>query len=376
MTKPDPFPDPGATAPGDVPVTVHAHLPRPGVDAEPTGQTLFIRRADRMALVLPEATISDVEGMPTLDELALAVPGGGGGPLAHPEDRRRAHVYGVGNVAWHLQRGLRYITSLLGRSLPLLTVRLQTHGPDWGGGHYRLPARQYSELGEPELVTPAGEVHLGAGRRYVATRNGRYFAAPSHNAAIIYHELGHHLCRHTADFRGNAHRDPCLQTNRRTAIEEGTCDYLAAVLLGTPDIYGWHRADRLEGDPRRRRLDTPVTMAAFRGGHDVDPHADGTVWATALWSARQAWEQCGHEGSAFDAALFRALSHLGEDALSSDPQERVGELRRRRYFSRTLEALLAQIQDTAGARAVEDAFAARGVVPGQSNAALRDAARR
>lgn len=219
-------------------------------------------------------------------------------------------------------------------------------------------------------------MHLGAGRRYVTTRSGRYFAAPSHNAAIIYHELGHHLCRHTADFRGNADRDPSAQTNRRTAIEEGTCDYLAAVLLDTPDIYGWHRHDRPDGDPRRRHLDTPITMAAFRGGRDVDPHADGTVWATALWSARRAWEQCGLDGRGFDAALLRALQELGRERLSPDPTERTAMLRRRRHFAHTLEKLLEQAEDGAGTAAVARAFAARGIVVGQSNALLRDAARR
>lgn len=373
---------PGSEAPagGGRSVAVRAHLPRPGAEAEPVERTVVVLEADDSRLVLPEAVVIDPLGIPCLDSLASAQPAGGGGPLAPLEDRRRAQAYGVGNVAWHVQRGLRYVTSLLQRPLPVLTVRLNAHGADWGGGHYRLPARQYTELTEPRGVASAGEVHLGAGRRYVPTRAGRYFAAPSHNAAIVYHELGHHVCRHTADFRGNRHRDPAAQTNLRTGIEEGTCDYLAAVLLGTPDIYGWHRGDRSDADPRRRRLDTAVTMSAFRGGRDVDPHSDGTVWATALWSARLAWQACGLEGAAFDAALLRALDHLGQEVLSADPAERMPMLRRRRYFSTALTALLVQAQAQSGAHAgvsaVETAFAVRGVVVGQSNAALREAARR
>lgn len=375
MTEPDPLPDPRPPGQPGLNVAVRAHLPRPGAGAEPAERALCVRHADRTALVLPEAIVTDVGGLPSVEALASAMPAGGGGPLATADERQCAQVYGVGNTAWHVQRGLRYFTSLLGDPLPLLTVRLQAHGRDWGGGHYRLPARQYSELAEPEGIAPVGEVHLGAGRRYVTTRTGRYFAAPSHNAAIIYHELGHHVCRHTADFRGNGQRDPSQQTNRRTAIEEGTCDYLAAVLLGTPDIYGWHRHDRPDADPRRRRLDTPITMAAFRGGRDVDPHVDGTVWATALWSARRSWEHCGLEGRAFDAALLRALQQLGRERLSPDPTERTAMLRRRRYFSRTVEGLLEQVEDEAGTAAVARAFVSHGIVVGQSNALLRDAAR-
>ncbi|GAA2502328.1 hypothetical protein [Terrabacter carboxydivorans] len=369
-----------APAVGGRNIAVRAHLPRGGAEAEPVERTVVVLEADDNCLVLPEAVVIDPLGIPSLDSLASTHPAGGGGPLAGMEDRRRAREYGVGNAAWHVQRGLRYVASLLERPLPVLTVRLNAHGADWGGGHYRLPAAQYSELIEPRDVASAGEVHLGAGRRYLPIGAGRYFAAPSHNAAIIYHELGHHVCRHTADFRGNRHRDPAAQTNLRTGIEEGTCDYLAAVLLGTPDIYGWHRGDRSDADPRRRRLDTVTTMAAFRGGRDVDPHLDGTVWATALWSARLAWQACRLEGAAFDAALLRALDHLGQEVLSADPAEWTPMLRRRRYFSTALAALLDEAQAQPGAHAgvsaVETAFAERGVVVGQSNAALREAARR
>ncbi|WP_374969704.1 hypothetical protein [Terrabacter sp. BE26] len=361
-------------------VRVRAHLPRPGVEAEPVDCTLFVLEAGDTFLALPEAVVTDPRGVPPLESLAFTEPAGGGGPLVPADERRKAQAYAVGNAAWHVQRGLRYVTSLLEHPLPILTVRLNAHGPDWGGGHYRLPARQYTDLPEQPGVAATGEVHLGTGRRYVGTRDGRYFAAPSHNAAIIYHELGHHVCRHTADFRGNRHRNQAAQTNLRTGIEEGTCDYLAAVLLGTPDIYGWHRGDRSVAAPRRRRLDTPLTMAGFRGGRDVDPHSDGTVWATALWSARFAWQEQGLAEHAFDSALLRALMHLGEESLSQDAAEREHMLRRRRYFSAVLAALLEQAQrhpgDPSGVSAVEAAFAARGIVVGHSNAALRDAARR
>lgn len=376
--------DPHASVHRGSRVRVRAHLPRPGVDAEPADRALAVLEADHTRLVLPEAVIIDPLGVPSLESLASAEPASGGGPLASADERRRAQAYGVGNAAWHVQRGLRYVTSLLDRPVPVLTVRLNAHGSDWGGGHYRLPARQYTDLAEHPGIASTGEVHLGAGRRYVHTSAGRYFAAPSHNAAIVYHELGHHVCRHTADFRGNRHRDEAAQTNLRTGIEEGTCDYLAAVLLGTPDIYGWHRGDRFDADPRRRRIDTAVTMAAFRGGRDVDPHSDGTVWATALWSARRACQECGVAAEVFDTVLLRALLHLGQEQLSVDAAERVQSLRRRRYFSVALSEVLEQAQawsvspseDGRWVCAVEAAFAAHGILVGRSNAALRDSARR
>ena len=55
---------------------------------------------------------------------------------------------------------------------------------------------------DPEAVTPTGEIHLGSGAGFVNTPQsgrggggGRYFHAPAHNTAIIYHEVGHHVCR-------------------------------------------------------------------------------------------------------------------------------------------------------------------------------------
>jgi hypothetical protein len=77
------------------------------------------------------------------------------------------------------------------------------------------------------------------------------------------------------------------QTNKKTALDEGTADVLTAVLLDTPDIYGRHRGTVTPGEQRRHRLDPRWSMAHFQGERGPDPHADGTVWASACWSARQ-----------------------------------------------------------------------------------------
>ncbi|PYJ01070.1 MAG: hypothetical protein DME25_19000, partial [Verrucomicrobia bacterium] len=110
------------------------------------------------------------------------------------------------------------------------------------GGHYRLASRHY-DIPEHEPVSPDGEIHLGAGWQLwtngalFARKGEPYRANASHNAGIIYHEYGHHITRHTADFRGNALRPLDNQDNRKSPIDEGTSDYWAATMLETPHIW-------------------------------------------------------------------------------------------------------------------------------------------
>ena len=203
----------------------------------------------------------------------------------------------------------------------------------------------------------------------------RYFLAPSHNAAIVCHELGHHITRHTADFRLDRLRPPDRQANRKIPLDEGTADFVCAVLLGTPDIYGWHRSRVPSTSQARRRLDAGWTMAVFRGGSDVDPHIDGTVWSSAAWSARCAVEAAGEDPERFDAALLLGLARVGE----ADVEEPWDDaLRRRRYFSNTLLTVLEMADSQGGALAgiIERSFAVHGIEVGRTNAALRDRSRR
>lgn len=329
-------------------------------------------------LILPEAIVRDERHrFPFHDHLfadrgLVFDPAAGGGPLADPRLDRQAHAFGVTNVAFHVQRALRLAVQLLGHSLPRLLVRVGMHGSPrrWGGGHYRLPAPSYAEHLETGPLRAEGEVHLGSGRRYLSSHEGRYFHAPAHNAAIVYHEVGHHVCRHTADFRLNRLRPPERQSNRRTALEEGTADFFAAVLLGTPDIYGWHRQHVPVGQLERRQLGPEWTMAHFRGGPGQDPHADGTVWASALWSARNRMRVGGADPIRFDAMLLRGLSRFGRDGEVAKTEE---GLRRRRHFSRLLAAIIEV--DCELAPAVLAAMSNHGIHLGGSNSELCDAAR-
>ncbi|HZS20559.1 MAG TPA: hypothetical protein VFA63_06175, partial [Pseudonocardiaceae bacterium] len=196
-----------------------------------------------------------------------------------------------------------------------------------------------------------------------------------------YHEIGHHVCRHTADFRLNGLRPLSAQTNKKIALDEGTCDLLTASLLNSPDIYGWHRASLPMWDRRRRALGPQWTMAGFQGGA-TDPHADGTIWASACWSAREQVVAAGYSSDRFDRMLLRGLelSLAAAQAVLEGPStskatqaERTSvALKQRRHVARLLEAML--IADPDLSDPVLAGMAAHGIRPNASNVELRRAA--
>ena len=296
--------------------------------------------------------------------------GRGGGPLVSELERRAAAQFGVWNAAYHADLAVARAERWAGRALPQLVLRVGEHG-HWGGGHYRLPA-SHTDPVEAHPLSRHGEIHLGRGTRYCGSGADRYFNAAAHNPSIIYHEVGHHLCRHTADFRMNSQRPALAQDNGKTPLDEGTCDFFAATLLGHADIFGWHRSDQPRQAQTRRAVDGGWTMASFRGGHDQDPHIDGTVWSSALWAARLAAVRSGATADSFDVVVGRALVALGSsDVLSPDA------LKVRRYLGRAADAVMVG-SSSLGANvtdAVAAVFRGRGIVPGRSNADLRDLAR-
>lgn len=283
-----------------------------------------------------------------------------------------ARTWSVLHAAWHLTRARERFERLLNRPLPPLLVRIGVHAeelPGWGGGHHRLPAAHYRlEEGAPEVH---GELHLGAGRRFRATADGPRWAAAAHNPAILVHEFGHHVVRHTADPRANALASPHRQDNRKVALDEGTADYLAATVLGTADIYGWHRSGVPRHDRRRRALDVGWTMSSFTGGRHADPHADGTVWASALWSARSAAARI-LPTEHFDALVLEALVRLGRRGAGAPASQ---ARRLRKQYAAGLGALLEadEAWRTGLGDAIQGSFAAHGIRLGASNSALRDA---
>lgn len=279
----------------------------------------------------------------------LFVPRRGGGRidkvrLASKDLRWRyiqASHFGEVNTYFHLDRIADYINGLLRRlghsSLPRVTAVVNAHhaaterdgvrdgvpGTESGqwlpfqGGHYRLPCRRY-DVNEFQPIAPTGEIHLGPGWQLlrsgaVVEAAGRpYWSNASHNAAILYHEYGHHIMRHTADIMANSLRPPDRQSNRKRAIDEGTADYWAAAMLGTPHIWAWHRRhDNHEVHPRS--LSSPKTMADYDRSPRADPHVNGTIWAAALWDLRTRMEAAQSFGAyRADLLVLEALLELGK----------------------------------------------------------------
>lgn len=224
-----------------------------------------VNEPDRAAGEIRPVALGDAQ--PSADGDFLFEPGRGGGRmdkirLPEPDFRWRyvqASRFGEVNTYFHLDRIAAYVDELLCKlgapSLPRVTAVVSAHDaarerngvPDgvrrnerwvaFQGGHYRLPSKRY-DIWEYVPISPDGEIHLGPGRQLlhhgalVKAAGGPYRANASHNAGIIYHEYGHHLARHTADFRGNALRRANRQNNRKPAIEEGFCDYWTATMLG------------------------------------------------------------------------------------------------------------------------------------------------
>jgi hypothetical protein len=293
-----------------------------------------------------------------------------GVPFPEPEFRWRyiqASRFGEVNTYFHLDLIAAYVDDLLRElgapPLPRVIAVVNAHHAvterdgirdgvwrdnhwlPFQGGHYRLPSTRY-DLCEYTPVSPDGEIHLGPGRNLlqygalVEAAGGPYRANASHNATIIYHEYGHHLTRHTADFRANALRPLDRQNNRKAAIDEGTCDYWTATMLGTPHIWAWHlRHDDEVIHPRS--LTSHKTMADYQTSPKADPHANGTIWAAALWDLRTRLGRIEPDGvRRTDLILLQALLLLRRLADQTGEPSATGVRRLRKSYAAGLAALL------------------------------------
>ena len=235
------------------------------------------------------------------------------------------------------------------------------------GGHYRLQSRRYG-IEEHDPVSPDGEIHLGAGWQLwnhgaLAERADQpYRANASHNAGIIYHEYGHHITRHTADFRGNNFRPRQNQDNRKSPIDEGTCDYWAAVMLDTPHIWAWHQVS-----DHPRSLASDKSMADYDHDRSADPHLNGTIWGAALWDLRIALAARDVEGTRkTNLLLLQALLFIGKMAGDEFPPtpESVREVRD--SYATGLAALLLADEKLFGHQhrdVIVETFSKRGISP-------------
>lgn len=319
-----------------------------------------------------------------------------GVPFPEPQFRWRyiqAAHFGEVNTYFHLDRIAAYVDGLLHElhapSLPCVVAVVNAHhavterngvrdglkrGDRWlpfQGGHYRLPAADY-DLHEHQSISPDGEIHLGPGRNLlqygalVEAAGGPYRASASHNAGILYHEYGHHLTRHTADFRANALRPPTRQNNRKVAIDEGTCDYFAATMLDTPHIWAWHlRHDHEVIHPRS--LSSSKTMADYDSSPMSDAHANGTIWAAALWDLRTQLSGTEEDGvRRTDLMVVQTLLLLGQLVDRGSIRTVNGIRRLRRSFGIAAAAMIEADEMLHSGRhrdAILAAFSARGIAP-------------
>lgn len=340
--------------------------------------------------------------VPGADGNLIFEPGSGGdrvdkAPLEDAALRERyvaASRFGEVNTYFHLDRMAAYLNDLLAEldapPLPPVIAVVHAHaagveeegvrdgvmrngrGVPFQGGHYRLPARRYN-VPEPHPVDPRGEIHLGPGRSLqkegalaVFSSRGCYRANASHNAGIIYHEYGHHVARHLADFRANRLRPPDRQDNRKPAIDEGTSDYWAAALLETPHIWALHWGHD-EHRVHRRSLVSEKTMTDFDGSPKADPHSNGTIWAAGLWEFRIRIAETDPElARRADRLVLEMLRTLGRVGASCTAADRKAIRRTRSQFGTGLSALLRADEELERGRFREDilhCFGKRGIAP-------------
>ena len=333
----------------------------------------------------------------------LFEPGRGGGRidkvrLAEPDFRWRyilASRFGEVNTYFHVDRIAAYVHDLLAElgsaPLPRVTavvtahhaateedgirdgVRGRNHWLPFQGGHYRLPSRQY-EMPEHNPISPDGEIHLGPGWQLlehgalVEAAGGRYRANASHNAGIIYHEYGHHITRHTADFRANNLCPSDQQNNRKTAMDEGTCDYWAATMLGTPHIWILHRRHD-HHEVHVRSLTSGKSMEDYDTGPRADVHANGTIWGAALWHLRTQMSATEPDGIrktdllVLKALLMGKLTPRWQEASVTSVR-----LARKNFDAGLTSLLLAdeQLNQSQNQKTILEIFGKRGIQPAPS----------
>jgi hypothetical protein len=200
----------------------------------------------------------------------------------------------------------------------------------------------------------------------VEAAGGRYRANASHNAGIIYHEYGHHITRHTGDFRANNLFPSNRQDNRKTAMDEGTCDYWAATVLGTPHIWILHRRHD-NHQVHVRSLTSGKTIKDYDTGPRADVHANGTIWGAALWDLRGHFAATQPDGiRKTDLLVLKALLLMGKLTLRWQETSVTSVRLARKNFDVGLTSLLLadeQLNRSQNEKTLLEIFGRRGIQP-------------
>jgi len=117
---------------------------------------------------------------------------------------------------------------------------------------------------------------------------------------------------------------PHKQSNAKCWLDEGTCDYFAATMLGHGGIYCWHRAGLPPAHPLFRNLEPGRAIAEFDSSPHPDPHFNGTIWATILWRLRRRLiETEDVTRREFDRIVLKTLLLIGETGKPNPTNSRV-----------------------------------------------------
>jgi len=209
-----------------------------------------------------------------------------------------------------------------------------------------LNSAHLKDITELAPISPTGEIHLGPGWRLTdigalpENAGCKYRCNASHNAGIIYHEYGHHITRHTADFMANRLLAPHRQTNRKSDIDEGISDYWAATMLNSPHIWAWHRK-HTKNEFHHRSLSSQKTMNDFDKGENADPHLNGTILGASLWDIRKELVKLNADGAKkMDLLVLKSLLLIGQLQDSAYRPAQNGTSKCRSGFSLILVAIL------------------------------------
>ncbi len=281
-----------------VPAEVHAtgrvYDPNPVVADEMTSDVELPRltRDDQLTGEYVDVSSCPATGM-ICDPVRLASPDEFGDYLYEPQDPSYDDPFSEVNAYFHADKVAEYFRrehgfrwTCCGDAPPITLIANYTEIP---GFAFRNAFYRPNECSR----SVCGLIAMGQGLE-------RDFA---YDGDVVYHEFVHAVVDVQAGLQ-QFDPDPFLGLNYvPSAINEGYADYFSSAVTGDPvlgEYFG--SAPTLGGEGSSRRLDNDRTCDRDQFG---ESHRDGTIWAGALWSIREAVG-----GSTADTIAFNALSMM------------------------------------------------------------------